>query len=492
LFPLAFAGYQYHDYVRDSYYHGPTPVNDTLIDNCPALGIDQSVCNATNSSNLTKTAKKALILAALNPDATLPDYGFIDAWNARIGIGKYPPIGVTSRSSGSIRDAWVKIVDISPSVIEGNETLLNSTGKIRARYGFTFVLPDKTAPGDCKTDYSADGYNFTLAITQNGTNISKNNEEDADFRLNDTINLFQANLSIASGYKARHYVWVIHCNDDGDCYETCEYAYTQNVTDQLNLSDSKIGRLYNFSYVAKSIVDSNHSGLLDFWFSYNVSRDFAEVVLESDNANIQIRGVRYRLIAIFEPYNVLTYEAILRNSTILPYYAPIMDDNQTENETSIQRTIRAFIPYSTNCTITFQSHFNRTIIPEFCNVTNQTPIINVSVAERMDNSTVLDVLFYDNTTGLGLPNKRLAVRFDGKEENITTSSSGKVEITLPISAGLVRISFITDLETKSAETIIVLAREQEIDGQTLLGMVLLLLALLLAYRIAKGWIDAMA
>jgi hypothetical protein len=491
LVPLAFAGYQYHDYVRDSEYHGPTPVNDTLIDNCPSLGIDQSVCDATNSTNLTKTAKKALILAALNPDAALPDYGFIDDWNVKIGFGKYPPLGVASISSGSIMDAWVKIVDIWPSVIEGNETLLNDTGKIRARYGFTFVLPDKTAPGDCKTYYSADGYNFSLEITQNGTNISKNNEKDANFALNQSVGIFQANLSIVAGYKASHYVWVTHCSKTS-CWQTCDYAYTENVTDNLNLSDSKTGQLYNFSHAAKSIVDGNHSGLLDFWFSYNVSRDFAEIVLESGNSNIRIQGVEYGLKVLYEPYNILTYEAIPKNSTTFSYYAPIIYDNQTENETSIQRTIRTFIPYSDNCTIAFLSHFNRTIIPEFCNVTNQTPILNVSIVERRNDSTVLNVLFYDNSSGQPLPNKRLAVRFDGQEENITTGPSGKAKITLPISAGLVRISFITDLETKSAETIIVLARQPEIDGQTLLGLALLLLALFFAYRIGTRWINAMA
>jgi len=491
LVPLAFAGYQFHDYVRDSDYHGPAPVNDTLIDNCPALGIDQSVCVAANSTNLTKTAKQALILAALNPDATLPDYGFIDVWNAGIGFGKYPPLGVASMSSGSIRDAWVKIVDIGPSVIEGNETLLNSTGKVRARYGFSFVLPDKTAPGDCKTDYSADGYHYTLEILQNGTNLSKNNEKDAGFRLNESVGVFQANLSIVAGYKAHHYVWVTHCSKTS-CWKTCDFAYTENVTDTLNLSDSKTGYLYNFSYTAKSIVDANHSGLLDFWFSYNVSNDFSEIVLESGNSNIRIQGVEYGLKAIYEPYNILTYEAIPKDSTTFSYYAPIIYNNQTENETSIQRTIRTFIPYSDNCTIAFQSHFNKTIIPEFCNVTNQTPVLNISIAERLNDSTVLDVLFYDNTTGQPFPNKRLSVRFDGQEENITNSPSGKAKIILPISIGLVRISFITDLETKSAETVIVLAQQPDINEQTLLGLALLLLALFLAYRIAKRWIDAMA
>jgi hypothetical protein len=487
---LVFAGYQYHDYVRDSDYHGPAPVNDTLIDNCPTLGIDQSVCAAANSSNLTKTAKEALILAALNPDAALPDYGFIDDWNARISFGKYPPLGVASISSGSIRDAWVKIVDIWPSVIEGNETLLNDTGKVMVRYGFTFVLPDKTAPGDCKTEYSPDGYNYTIEILQNGTNISKNNEKDANFRLNESIGIFQADLSIVSGYKAYHYVWVTHCSKTS-CWQTCDYAYTENVTDSLDLSDSKTGQLYNFSYAARSIVGRNNSDLLDFWFSYNVSNDFSEIVLESGNSNIRIQGTEYSLKALYAPYNILTYEAIPRSSTF-SYYGPIIYDNQTENATSIQRTIRTFIPYSDNCTIAFQSHFNRTIIPEFCNVTNQTPVLNVSIAERLNDSTVLDVLFYDNSTGQPFPNKRLVVGFDGQEENITTDQSGNANFALPISAGLVRISFITDLETKSAETIIVLAQQQNISEQAILDLVLLLLALFLAYQIAKRWIHAMA
>lgn len=489
LIPLSFASYQYHDYVKESGYHGPAPVNDTLIDNCWNLGIDQSVCNATNSSNLTTAEKKTLILAAMNPRAGLIDYAFVDRWNENLRFGKYPPLGVRSASSGSIRDAWVKITAISPSVIEGNMTFLNSSGRIRAEYAFTFVLPDKTAPGDCKTTYSPEGYNYTLAIFQNGIQINKNSQKDAQFALNNSSVGFDANLSIVAGYQARHYVWVTHCDDDGDCHETCEYAYTQNVTDSLNLSDSEAGVLYNFSYGARSLVDRNHSGLLDFWFSYNVSKDFSGIVLESGNANIRIKGTTYRLRALYEPYNVLAYEAVPGGDTTFSYYAPILYDNQTGNTTAIQRTIRTLIPSSGNCTLIFQSHFNRMVIPEFCNVTNQTPVFNATIVERRNDSTVLEVLFYDNATGTPLTNKQLFFSFNGQEENATTGHSGRARITLPITTGIVRISFTTDFETKSAQTALVLAPELEINEQMLLELILLGLVLYLAYRVLKRWIG---
>jgi len=139
--------YNYHDYVKESNYHGPALVNDSLFDDCRSLNVPEIICNTTESGNLTRDQAKRLILDSLNPSLSGLDYGFVGGWNNKVVFSKYPPVGVQTYRSGSIRDAWVKIVSLQPSMRSVNRTLLNQTGLIRSEYAFTFVLPNKPAPG---------------------------------------------------------------------------------------------------------------------------------------------------------------------------------------------------------------------------------------------------------------------------------------------------------------------------------------------------------
>lgn len=152
---IAFPAFQHHDYISEKYYAGPQPVNDSLFDNCFSIDVDEAICNMTNSSNLTRLEIKDLILDSLNPKGSNYDYDFIDEWNNEKKFKKLRPSDVRSYRSGSIRDAWIKIVDIQPSIRSLNQTLLNGTGKIRTEYGFQFVLPYGPARRDCKTYYTA-------------------------------------------------------------------------------------------------------------------------------------------------------------------------------------------------------------------------------------------------------------------------------------------------------------------------------------------------
>jgi len=63
----------------------------------------------------------------MNPNIDYPDYDFAREWNENLTFTKYAPADTRTYSSGSIRDAWVKIVDLWPSVMIDNKTLLNHT-----------------------------------------------------------------------------------------------------------------------------------------------------------------------------------------------------------------------------------------------------------------------------------------------------------------------------------------------------------------------------
>ena len=490
LLPLALA-YQYHDYVKESVYKGPEPVNDTILGNCMGLSIPLAICGMNETGNFTEIQKKMLILAAMNPDASEPDFGFLSSWNEVIHFSKYPPSGSFVLSSGSIRDAWVKIVGLQPSVLLDNRTLLNQTGSIQTELGFTFVLPDQTAPGDCKTEYSAKGYNYSLTTTLNGTVINTNKGKTAPYTLANASNLFESNLSIESGYLARHYVWVTHCSKTS-CWQTCDYSGEENVTDYLNLSDSKTAFLYNFTFNTTYLVDRNFSGLMDYRFAYNVTDDFSEIQFSSGNSFIRVRGVWYHLRYDFEPYNVLSYEAIRTNETT-SYLASILEDNQTLNSSIISRRIRVILPYSGSCIITFSSHFNISAVPKFCNITNETSVLNLTLTSRNNESITFRILFFDNSTGQPLPYKEIRVSYGGLEDNLTTDALGKSDVVFPYQKEnhLVTASFSGDFSVKSAEAFLVITEPlPELDDRVFYAVILLLVLFLLLKTVKRLMPDA--
>ena len=468
--------YEYHDYVVEDSYHGPALVNDSLLDKCRFLGVQEIVCNTTESGNLTKDQGRQLILDTLNPSLSGLDYNFVMNWNNNKTFSKYPPKGVPVRSSGSIKDAWVKIVSLHPSIRYGNQTLLNQTGLIRSEFAFTFVLPEEPAPGDCKTRYSAKGFNYTLNTTLKGTQINKDDSKIAFYNLTNSSNLFQSNLSIESGYTASHYVWVTHCDDDGDCHETCEYAYTENITDQLNLSDSTVGILYNFTYNATSFVDKNFSGLMDYWLIYNVSENYGQMLFKSGHSYIFTKSVDYRLKSAYAPYNILFYEIVGHNNRTYLQDASLFYDNQTLNGTNITRKLNAILAYSDDCSLTFASHFNIYTIPKLCNITNETPVLNLSIENRTNESISLLAHFYDNQTGVPFVDKDITIHYGSSEQTVRTDSQGNGRLNMPLIGNrVVMAEFITDLKNKSAESFLFIPEEvPEPDGNFWTAIIALL------------------
>jgi hypothetical protein len=486
--------YNHYDYVKESDYHGPALVNDTLLDDCHSLDVPEIVCNTTESGNLSREQAKQLILDSMNPSLSGLDYGFVDGWNRDILFSKYPPDGVPSYSSGSIRDAWVKIVSFQPSMRSGNQMLLNQTGTIRSEFAFTYVLPDKPASGDCETYYSAKGYNYTLNTTLNGLNINKDDSRLVTFNLSNSSNLFQTNLSIESGYQASHYVWVTHCSKHGGCYKTCEYAYTENVTNRLNISDSVVGVPYNFTYNISSFVDSNFSGLMNFWLEYNVTDDFGQILFNSGNSSIRVKGADYRLRYDYAPYNILSYEIAGKDSKTYLKDASLLFDNQSQNGSNITRRLNAILDYSDDCSLTFASHFNVYTSLELCNITNETSIINLSIAGRTNESISLLIHVYDNISGVSYPNKDLILRYGSSEQIISTNSQGFAQSTLPLIGNhVITAEFPTDLKNKSAKAVLFIPEELPEPDTKFWSAITGSLAISLLYKLSRSSItNAMA
>ncbi len=485
LFFLAFlavglaSAYSHNDFAWESSYHSPGAVSDTLLDNCNRL-IDPAICDAARNDSLNVDQKKGLILDGMNPDASYPDYSFVGSWNSNVTFTKFAPAGTTIRNSGSIKDGWVRIIDLWPSAVLDNQTLLNRTGTIRSEFGFTFVVPDRKLPGDCKTVYLPQGYDYTLDTSLNGTRINSGNSKTANYSLSNQNNTFRSTLSVESNYLIKRHHWVTHCSRSG-CWTTCDYYRTDNVVDRLNISDVKTAQLYNFTKEIKSVVDWRQNNLTDFWYSINLSDDFSSYNFESGNSTIRVNGVDYQLKYDLAPYNILTYEAIRREKQSSTYGISILNESTTENNLTFYQKMHLLFPTAGNCTLNIASHFEKFQYPNFCNYTNATPIISLRVVERTNDTIRLEVSFSEEERALS--GKNILITFGSLQRTIRTDVTGNATFDVPAKGnGIITAEFITDLETKSAKTVFVIPQETPDVASILLS---LLGSLVLLYLIQK-------
>ncbi|MDO8553611.1 MAG: hypothetical protein Q7S22_02285 [Candidatus Micrarchaeota archaeon] len=463
-------------------------VPDNLLGNCYQF-VDKAICDTTG--NLSVSQKKNLILNGLNPNVSYPNYDFIDSWNTKTVFTKYAPNDANISSSGAIRDAWVKILYINPSVYLDNNTLVNGTGKIYSEANFSFVVPYRTFSQDCQTNYVIKGYDYALDLDNNGNKINSENGKMANFSLTETNNTFEARLSIQSEYDIQHFRWQQRCSTNSKgtavCYSICELYSTDVLIDRLSINDTEEAYLYNLTNDAKYIVDGENNNLLDYWFSTNTSNDLASMLFRSGNSSISIKGVDYKLRYEHEPYNTLSYEAIRKETTVLPYGVSILADNESENNSIIYRKFHAIFP-SNNCSLTFQSHFDTFVRPDFCDISNETPVLNISLSNRTNESVEVEITFFENHTNAALESKEIDIAYGNLHQTAITDTDGKVKVTFPFAKenSIITAKFTTDLETKSAETLFVILPETPDIASWILSGASTGLTTLVFYKISKG------
>ncbi len=505
----ACGNYQYHDFVWEENYLAPARPPDTLLDNCRNIGVDKSICDAIANQSLTDLQKRRLVLDGLLRNSSFPDFETAKAWNNGIQFTNYAPDGIATRSSTNIRDAWLKIVAIDPSVYGRNGNgllvnglLVNGSSAINSRYGFSFVVAREQFPGDCATSYEVCGYNSAL---QNWFSNGQANSK----------------LVITSQYLIHHYVEVTHCYSVGDetiCYTTCDYAYSEDRRDALTLTDRVGVKNETAGSFAFSFIESQEKGLVDGWLVFTSTSDFNYAEFAIQNSYIKFLESAYRLDSNLTPYNTITPEALDSPNDFEFYGTAITSreefegtgkaliDYLSENDSSVlvrmsgsnvtindtgnyrYEKIHFLIPAEElNCSFDFYSHFSHTHLDNFCNLSGQEPVINLTVANRTDENFVVNVGFYDNSTGDTFANKTIELRYGNQTVYVVTDDNGEAEAEFTYSqySSIVYAEFQTDFEVKSTKAQLVLPSELPPLLLDILYLLLILLALYILYKLSK-------
>ena len=325
------------------------------------------------------------------------------------------------------------------------------------------AVPSGKIGSDCKTDYSVCGYDYDLKTYLNGTYLANNNSKDAYFSISDDANLtFSSILSVNSLYLVYRYHCVKHCSK-WSCWYTCDYYKTENRADSVTVSDSLNATYLNFTSYEKTLVE-NSGNMLDAWLETQTNGSFRSFELSSGNSYLQKRKYWYRLGYTLDPYDVLVWES-------MPAYEDttvkngIIEKNIEDRNSSYEKTHFLLNSDKQSCDLEITSHFTSQFFPNFCNITTNKPIINLTA-----NNGTVSVFFYENSTKKPLANKNISLFYGGNSTNLITDSNGKATKTITDyeKGGPIKASFETDMETKSASAVIIVpAKQPEIIDKTL-------------------------
>lgn len=342
--------YPYHDYTVAMAYSPPARPADTLLQYCDwNLG---AICLLSNAFNTTED-KKLFIAESIANDSFDP----IWQWNQGIRFGKYPPN--TSKSSTNIKDAWISIAYLNPSVYDNGTYLINASSQPLIRQNFTFVVDTRMIPGDCNDNFRICGYNYSVSVQNTSSKIT-------------------AFLKVRSEYLVDRYQWVTHCDLTG-CWVTCDYYATDSFKDSLTVSDSKNVRYTPFNPTSNYTLLAYFNNLIEIGINANDSN----LLFQIGNSSFYKTDYLYRIRNEAGPYNILVKEVVPVNKTSA-YGLSILEQNGSD--------FRILAPYSSNCSLKASDHFSSKTISgcNNSNLPNSTLIVKIEPVQPAFFSSLLD------------------------------------------------------------------------------------------------------
>ncbi len=283
--------------------------------NCVAL----SNVSAAFVSNLVYTA------------SFIPNHDFIANYNAQISVSN-PPENVSLLTGNYIRNAWISIVTVEPSVVVNDTLFVNNVFAVRSEYNYQIQIPTqynnnfKKAGRTCKETYSL--LSQSAHISTAADSVSTNDSNIAYFVISQPTTIV-ANVTITATVQYDVYAWK-YLNNNWQCvYSTTGYSTdVQTPTDSIQVSPwtpilattAQIGE----PYLGTQKVLVNDS--------------VRNYILTTDNASLSRQSIYFSTQFTKPPYN------------FIQLYAE--NTNQTSSDDVIADQNDLIIPNTNNCEIT--------------------------------------------------------------------------------------------------------------------------------------------
>lgn len=410
-----------------------------------ALAIDcntlsnKAICNEISNSNISNKEKDYLISGVIAETANFPSYDFVRQWNLKINTSN-PTENVTKYNQGYIKNAWVDLLAVMPSVLENNTLYCTNKGEVLSAFNHDVVIPNNLIGSDCRTNYN-------LVENKGVLNVYANNNYQGSGKLvNFTTNQdteFKSEYDISVKTDIQHYQWKQYCcqrNRRGQCTrwcQSCDYVYTEHKVDELKLTDTLNAKYYNPKTTANFSVIDKYSDTTKGILS---GSNFTSLHLYFSNSYIEEFDYFYSII--WNANNVLTVKADKNK---------VVENNNLFFEGN--ETYKIIVKDVTNCKLEVYNHFENKTIP--CNLNfeelnisintnklsykpNETINIIITPSNRLFNLTYANQTFTaKNSLNLTAvyPYNKLAIIYNGRsyEKIIHVENEGSIILLFSLS-----------------------------------------------------------
>ncbi len=120
-------------------------------------------CNDIQNSNLSEEEKSYLLADIMSNTKHYPDHALVQNWNRNIPTDVKPQ-NTPQQNRGYIRNAWMKMLTVMPSILLNDNLYINTQGEIITAFNHQVQIPQHTEAGDCRTERSLQSNTGTLRL----------------------------------------------------------------------------------------------------------------------------------------------------------------------------------------------------------------------------------------------------------------------------------------------------------------------------------------
>lgn len=198
--------------------------------------VNQEMCKEIRDSAIAEEEKEYLLADIISDKKHYPDHDLVRDWNLGVSTTT-PPDGTSSVNRGYIRNAWMKVLSVMPSIKLGDKLFTSTEGEVLTAYNHQVRVPSYTSSGDCKTKRYLIQNTGTLRMYLDNNYQGQGHLTSFSTSLPDGIKTkIKAIYSVYVRVKIKHYRWRERCYGD-NCVWRCEYHHTGYSSSRKSITE---------------------------------------------------------------------------------------------------------------------------------------------------------------------------------------------------------------------------------------------------------------
>jgi len=268
-------------------------------------GFEKEECLALNDDN------EDLIANLVYTSTYVPDHDSVYDYNSNIEVSSAPE-DIVKQSNGMIKDAWVSLLYLSPSIVYNESLNVPSDFQSRLEYDYRVQIPSnyynnrKRHGSTCKIIYSLNSQQSTLVTSADNQQCT---DKQCSFSIDEDSSV-ESTLDVQATRKEQHYKWQRYCCGKSNgkcryCYR-CKYYTTRYHTDSLSVDDNLEVEYYD--HVPEVSFEINRAPYETYKGTFEKDNE-TTLFLSLNNSYLNEYEYEFNAELSKKPYNFLTITA---------------------------------------------------------------------------------------------------------------------------------------------------------------------------------------